>query len=678
MLPREMLSAVDPAIDPCNDFYSFACGKWDEKASIPDDKTSWLKSWDVPAQRIENEMRNAVEADSGVVGTYYRSCMNEDAINKLGNKPLQPWLKRIDEVKDMKSLTNLLVYLGNHNNGAFFGWSVTADSQHPETRAFYLSPGGMTLPDQSYYLSNDEEMKEHRATEKEVIEQLLINAGVEPEQAKMDALNCLALETRTAENVMPKEAARKAKGKRLTREQLKLLVPLFHWDDFFQGIGMADVGLEGGPQLIMRDDKYFEKLDSIFTDPNPNYSQLPLMVKSSELYRTAGLEYKPSDESSIDEKFDENDAAVLRSYLKYTIVSTFAPVLPAESFAEVLKPLFTDLYGIKNRPERWKKCYHSTTGAMSGHVSKLYVEKFFPEENKIAALNMLDKIRQSFKGDLDQVSWMDEDTRVKAEGKLEQMVFEVGYPSDWPHWCKLEGLSEDEYFNNYLKTEVCRVEKSRQKLREKVDRREWHYAGATDVNAYYSQKVNGLFIPAAVIDKPFFSAEYDDARNYGSLGAVLGHEMTHGFDDQGREYDGQGRRHEWWNKGTVDAFNERARCISKQYGSYTMNGKPVNGELTLGEDIADAGGLKMAHRAWASSGTSTRSTLEQRMFFLAYAQTWCGVERKEAENTLLFDAHAPRKWRVLGTLSDSEGFAKAYNCPAGSIMNRGVERCTLW
>ena len=248
-LPPSMREAIDDSVDPCTDFYAYACGSWDQKASIPDDRTSWLRSWDIPSERIEQQMKVAIEEDTGVVGTFYKSCMDEAAINELGNKPLQPMLAKVDEVNDMKSLTETLVWMGNHDNGALFGWNVSPDSEHPQRRAFYLSPGGMTLPDQSYYLSNADDMKEHRATEKTVIEKLLINAGVPAEQARKDALNCLAIETRTAEIVMPREDARSAVGKRIMRAELKQTVPLFHWDGFFEGIGMPDVGLEGIPFL---------------------------------------------------------------------------------------------------------------------------------------------------------------------------------------------------------------------------------------------------------------------------------------------------------------------------------------------------------------------------------------------------------------------------------------------
>lgn len=672
---------MDNSIDPCEDFYTYACGKWDAAAKIPDDKTSWLRSWDIPAERIENEMKAAMEEDTGIVGTFYQSCMDEEAINKVGIGPLQPMLKKIDEVKDMKTLTNMLVWMGNRDNGALFGWSISPDSEHPETRAFYLSPGGMTLPDQSYYLNNDEDMKEHRSIEKNIIEKLLINAGVPEEQARKDALNCLAVETRTAEITMKREDARGAVGKRITREELKTIVPLFEWDAFFDGIGMQDVGLANGPQLIMRDDKFFERFDRILTNPNPNFAKLSSLVKSDAAWETAGLEYMPAKADGV---FDDADAEVIKSYLRYTIVSSYATYLPPQQFAEVLKPLFTDLYGIKERPARWKKCYHSTTSVMAGHVSQLYVEKFFPDKSRETALRMLEEIREEFKESLKSEAWMDDSTKPKAVEKLDAMIFEVGYPSEWPEWCELKGLKENTFFENYKKTEVCRAEKHKKKLYEKVKRREWQFAGSTDVNAYYSQKVNGLFIPAAVLDKPFFSPEFDSARNYGSIGAVLGHEMTHGFDDQGRKFDKTGKRSEWWDSKTVDNFKQKAQCISDQFGTYTIHGdKKVNGELTLGEDIADSGGLKMAHHAWQKAEMERRlgaapSTKEEQLFFLAYAQTWCGVERKQAEETELFDSHAPRKWRVMGTLSNSEGFHKAFQCPAGSVMNRGAQRCALW
>jgi predicted metalloendopeptidase len=266
-------------------------------------------------------MKAAMEEDKGIVGTFYKSCMNEEAIKKLGNLPLQPMLKRVEEVKDMKSLTAMLVWMGNRDNGALFGWGVSPDSQSPTTRAFYLSPGGMTLPDQSYYLKNDDDMKAHRAIEKDIIEKLLINAGVDKEQARKDALNCLAIETRTAEITMKREEARSAVGTRIMREDLKKMIPLMHWDDFFEGIGMHDVGLEGGPQLIMRDDKFFHRFDRILTNPNPEFAKLSSLVGSDSAWEVAGLEYEPA--AKPDGVFDEADAEVIKSYPCYTLVSSY-------------------------------------------------------------------------------------------------------------------------------------------------------------------------------------------------------------------------------------------------------------------------------------------------------------------------------------------------------------------
>jgi len=676
-LPEDMRTAINPTVDPCEDFYTYACGTWDSAAKIPDDKASWLRSWDVPAKRIEDEMQKAVEEDNGIIGTYYASCMDTKTINALGNQPLQPWLKMVDNVKDMNSLSSLLAQLGNYNNGAFFGWSVTVDSRHPEKRAFYMGPAGTTLPDQSFYTSNDEEMIQHRAKERDVIATLLVNAGVEPAQARKDALNVLALETRTAEVTLRKEDARGASGTRVTREELQKMVPLMPWDEFFSGLGMADVGVKDGPQIVLHDERFFQNLDNIFCNPNPNIAHIDALTATDAWFGSeAAVRYTPSVDTPSDGVFDPEDAAALRSSLRYMLVSTFVPVLPEDDFAEVIQRLFSDLYGTMQRPARWKKCYHATEKAMGSHMSKMYVDKFFPAANRESAEAMLQEIRETFKEDIETVAWMDGDTRRKAKAKLDQMVFEVGYPTKWPKWCNLDSLNKKEFAANYVRTEKCKADKQRRRLHEDVDRREWSSEGSTDVNAYYSQKVNGLFIPAAVLDPPFFNADFPSARNYGSIGAVLGHEMTHGFDDEGRKFDGLGRRHAWWKESTVTAFDDRAKCIREQFSGYQLHGKHVNGKLTLGEAIADLGGVKMAHKAWRKGGQRTEA--EDRLFFLAFAQTWCGVERPKAEDQGLFDAHAPRKWRVRGTLADVPAFAAAYSCPAGSAMNPGSARCSLW
>jgi len=645
----------------------------DKKAAIPDDKASWLKAWDITDKKIQDELVEIVKTDDGIVGTYYKSCMNEDAVNKLGNKPLQPLLKSVESVKDLPSLTSHLAHMGRNDNGAFFSWYVDADSQHPERRAVFLAPGGMTLPDKSYYTSNEKDMLKHRSMEVETIVKLLTNAGIPAEDAKQDALNVLALETRTAETTMDREQARGSHGKRLTRDELQSIAPSIDWESFFHGVEIPDAGVEGGPQLIMQDEDYFKQLASIFTDPNP---RLTSSLADTGKPPADPLVYKPTTELTLDKEFDAEDAKALRSYLRYTTAASYVAVLPGDDFGAVMLPMFTDLYGLKERPARWKKCYGSTKGAMGGHLSQLYIKHFFPEANKETATEMLDNIRDQFRSNLETVPWMDESTRPKAIHKLDEMVFEVAYPSEWPEWCEITGLKEDTFFENYRKVEKCRFSKEKKRVREPVKRRAWTAAGSTDVNAYYSQKVNGLFIPAAVLQEPFFDAKYPSARNAGGLGAVLGHEMTHGFDDEGRQYDAKGMRHEWWDSKTVKNFDDRAQCINDQFSSYTLDGKPVSGKLTLGEDIADSGGLKMSFLAWKKG--KERTPEEERLFFLSFAQTWCGIERTKAADTGLFDAHAPRKWRVIGTLSDSDGFSKAYQCKPGSTMNRGAKSCTLW
>jgi len=609
---------------------------------------------------------------------FWQSCMDEDAINSLGTKPLTPWLAKVEEVKDMRSLTSFLAFLGEYDNGAFFGWSVSNDSRNPERRALHLSPGGMTLPDRKYYISNDLEYLEHRAVEKGVIQQLLVNAGVDAAQAEVDAFNVIAIETRTAELRQPHEEARSAEGVYVSRDELKAREPAFYWDDFFAALQLDDVGLEGGSPIVLHDNHFFSHgLSALLENPNPEYAHVTTLSGSGLSFGgTAGLEYVAFDKSEEDHSFDPEDAKILQSYLRYTIVSTFMGHLPEKTFGDVMKPMLLDLYGLKERPPRLKKCIRATNSAMGGHVSKAYVEKYFPEANREAAVGMLENIRGEFKADLETLPWMDDATRLKAVNKLDNMVFEVGYPTRWPHWCDLGELNEKQFLENYVKTEKCRVKRELQKLKENVDRREWS-TGVTTINAYYSQKVNGLFIPAAVLNKPFFSPSYPSARNYGSIGAVLGHEMTHGFDDQGRKFDATGERRKWWDKETENNFDTRAKCISDQFSGYTLHGKPVSGELTLGEDIADGGGLKMSYKAWKGAGK--RSPAEERIFFLSFGQTWCGVERKETEETMLFDVHAPRKWRVLGTLANNEDFSRAYDCPVGSVLNPGPEkRCKLW
>jgi len=318
---------------------------------------------------------------------------------------------------------------------------------------------------------------------------------------------------------------------------------------------------------------------------------------------------------------------------------------------------------------------------MNMEVSKLFVDQSFPESSRLAALEMLREIRGRFNHTLQHKAWMDEATRAKAVHKLERMFLEVGHPSAWPPstfetYEAFGGIHEGSLFNNVVATNAYDVQKTLARLTRRVERRRWGSSAATDVNSFYSRKVNGIFIPAGILQPPFYSPEQAVARNYGSVGAICGHEMSHGFDDIGREYDADGNRKGWWTPKVVSNFEARAKCIKDLFSSYELDGRHVNGELTLGEAIADSGGLKFSWEAFLEHHHPSEE--EKRLFFIAMGQTWCQKEKPvSARADLLSDQHPPAKFRVIGTLSQFPPFADIFKCPAGSAMNP-EKRCHLW
>jgi len=327
---------------------------------------------------------------------------------------------------------------------------------------------------------------------------------------------------------------------------------------------------------------------------------------------------------------------------------------------------------------RWRKCYFVCVRAFKEPAAKIFVDKYFSQSTEATAMEMLANVRVAFEDHLMNLEWMDNETRAHAIEKLEAMRFEVGYPEGWPETAKWQPLDlTGGFFADMETIALQRSERSRERVFEKPDRNKWTHA-ATTVNAYYSRAKNALFIPAGILQAPFFDADFPPARNYGGIGAILGHEMTHGFDDNGRKYDAEGRRLNWWDERTDGRFDRRADCMAKQFSEYTVAGdKHVNGNLTLGENIADSGGLRMAYYAFLSQQPDAEN-LDKRAFFLSYAQLWCAVQRDKSEQAhVVGGVHSPKRWRVIGTLSDSAEFADAFKCPAGSPMNP-EEKCVVW
>jgi len=357
-------------------------------------------------------------------------------------------------------------------------------------------------------------------------------------------------------------------------------------------------------------------------------------------------------------------------------------------FEDELLLWYKDLYGVKERSKRPRKCFNSATSAVGWESAKLYTDRLFQHENMAAARAMLGAIRTEFHEALEDADWMSAASREAAKVKLASMFFQVGVPTDaedqvkWPERARaLEGRLGPNYFVNTEISSRVSIERTMRELTEPTDRRSWGGSTPLEVNAFYGPSSNGLWIPAGVLQDPFFSFKNTDARNYGAIGTILGHEMSHGFDDDGRQYDARGVLKDWWDEPTVEGFKNRSTCLASLFGSYAVMGRKVNGVLTLGEDIADSGGIKFAYRAFLrAGGPAGRTDSEKRLFFTSFAQNWCEVDRtKSALSSVLTDEHAPGKFRVIGGMTQFAPFADAFQCPVGSPMAPpDAARCHLW
>jgi len=662
--PEDVKSSLNLDVNPCEDFYEFACGGWSEANhdSIPAYQTSWALSWDRAQLEIQDKMIDVLQEDQGPAGTFYRSCVDTDRINEQGWKPLEPWFELIDKVQDKESLRSVVVELNKANLDMFFSWYIDTDSHDNSHNAFFLTQGDVSLPDRSYLLEDSDEMKEHRATFKERVSSFFKLVGREDHEAEAEKV--LAYEKALAEAMDDRTIAYKEHAKKITWEEVEAMAPAWDWGEWLAGLAkcttpfngtpkmctsdhadILQVGREGGKPLYIRDQAFFPKISKIIQDT-------------------------PLD--------------TVKAVMRWKIVNSAASSLSTE-FEDAMLVWYKDLYGVQERSARPRKCFYSTTGSVAWASAKLYVDKLFHHANRDAALAMLENVRAEFKQAIPLADWMTPKNRDDAVHKLEEMFFQVGIPTnadneeDWPKRAEaLDGkLSEDYFLNGEVSTRMS-MERALNKLSKTPERRSWGGSTPLEVNAFYGPKSNGLWIPAGILQAPFFDANNADAQNYGSVGTILGHEMSHGFDDDGRRYDARGEMKDWWEPATVEGFKERSKCISDLFSGYKVMDKEVNGVLTLGEDIADAGGLKFAYRAFLSA--DKRSKADERLFFTSFAQTWCEVDRKKSAITsVLTDEHAPGKFRVIGGLTQFKPFADAFQCPEGSPMApKDDERCHLW
>lgn len=647
---QTVLANLDAKADPCADFYRYACGGWLDSTRLPGDQVRWGRGFTEIAERNRLVLKDILESaakdpgsdpDRRKLGRFYGACMDEEGIEKLGAKPLEPYFVEIEKVKDVASLMTTVGKLHAMGAAPLFNIGALPDFKNPTINIAQIGQGGLGLPDRDYYLKDDERSTGLRTKYEAHVARMLGLAGAKAEDAAAQAKAILAFETALAKASRPREEMRDAEKSynKIDLAGLKKLAPAMPWDGF-----LAALGAGGVTQINVATPEYFESLDATL----------------------GGADY-----------------GTLRAYLRWNLLRAFSPTLP-KGFVDAQFEFYgKTLAGQKEQQARWKRCIGATDGALGEILAKSYVERQFAGDSKKIAQQMIDKVEAAFGATLPELAWMDDATRERARGKLAALTNKIGYPDRWRTY-DFEVKAGDA-FGNSLRSAQFEARRDIAKIGDKVDKLEWFMTPPT-VNAYYNPLGNEMVFPAGILQPPFFDRSFPMAMNFGGIGMVMGHELTHGYDDEGRKFAPDGRLVEWWEPQVAEKFEKQAACIENLYDGFEVQpGVKLNGKLTLGENIADFGGIKSAYRAYrtwakdnASAEPAVKGLTDDQLFFVGFAQTWCSIATPEIERVLAtVDPHSPPKFRVNGPLAHLPEFAQAFQCKEGSAM-RAASPCSVW
>jgi putative endopeptidase len=664
-LERFTPDEADKSLDPCTDFFKYACSKWLKANPIPPDQVGWgtfnsLAIWNVAA--VHQTLEDATNASGNAspvekkVGDYYSSCMDESAIDKAGITPLRPLLDRIDRMKDKSQLPELIAsihqsirpanlnFIDAQYQGVLFGIYASSDFDNAAQMLAVLDQSGMAMPSREFYLKDDDKSKQIREKYVKHVARLLELSGESPAQSAQDAQTVLSIETALANAAMDIVLRRDPKNlnNKMSGEGVQALTPAFNWKTYF-----AAMRVPASPQYLVTAPEFFRGVQKLI----------------------------------VSEPVDH-----WRAYLRFSTLHFLASSLGQPFVEENFDFFGRTLGGAQQIQPRWRRCSIYADIDLGEAVGQAYVHKFFPPENKERMLEMVKAIESSLSAEIDSATWMSAETKQKAHAKLAAQVDKIGYPDQWRDYSSV-AIKRDDFLGNVERSSGFEISRRLALVGKPTDRKLWGMTPPT-VNAYEDSQTNTINFPAGILQPPFFDGSQIDAVNYGAIGAVIGHEIIHGYDDQGRKFDADGNLRDWWTPADAASYDKRDSCITDEYTQDVPEaGVKQNGKLSAGEDTADNGGIHIAlaglQGTLKSQGKDLNSAApgdltQLQTFFLSYAHVWCGELRPEAARTaVLTQGHSLGRYRVNNVVGNMNEFSHAFGCHAGQQMVR-ANACRVW
>jgi endothelin-converting enzyme/putative endopeptidase len=650
------LRAMDPSAAPCEDFYRYACGGWIARNPIPPDQARW----DVYAKLADENKRflwgildtlaaqhEGRSTPQQQIGDLFASCMDESTVDAQGAKPLAPWLARIDALSSPKDLPALLaaLHLATGDDGLLFGFGQNQDFGDSSRVVAFVAAGGLSLPDRDYYVQGNAKMRRMRADFTAHVARVFGLLGEPADVASRHAAVVLRIETELARPALTRVQQRDPKRlyNKVDLRGLQRLAPRFEWAAYLQALGLQDLR-----EFNVTEPAFLRGLDGVLR---------------------------------------RHTLAEQKTYLRWHMAHAMAPELAAPFFQEDFAFFGKTLRGIPEPSPRWRRCVTLVDAQLGEALGQEFVRRAFSAEQKRQTLHMTAQIEAAMSAEIQSLDWMSPATKKKALEKLATVVNKVGYPDRWRDYSAVR-IARDDLMGNVVRATEFEQRRQLGKIGQPVDRGEWSMTPPT-VNAYYAAQTNDINFPAGILQPPLFDPKMDAAPNYGNTGATIGHELTHGFDDEGRQFDAQGNLKNWWSPRDEQAFKQRTQCLVDQYAKYTIvDDIKINSRLTLGEDLADLGGLVLALVAWktemAAQGPQGDAAASRdgfspiQRFFIGAAQWACESVRPEEQRLLaLTDTHSPGRYRVNGLVANFPEFQQAFACKPGQPM-APVKRCKVW